>query len=96
MPTPTETIPTPVDEKLDLIWEQFKDDCNAGMSIRRISTRDKAHFKLAVKKYARQLERENILLRQALEHYATCSDLCTCGDGWSHSVARKALDSTVK
>lgn len=31
---------------------------------------------------------ENARLAAALEHYATCSDGCTCGDGWSHDLAR--------
>lgn len=30
-------------------------------------------------------------MRRALEHYAKCSDGCTCGDGWSHDTAREAL-----
>lgn len=30
-------------------------------------------------------------LREALRSYASCSDGCTCGDGWSHDVAREAL-----
>lgn len=39
-------------------------------------------------------ERANIRAdryREALEHYAQCSDGCTCGDGWDHGVAIKAL-----
>lgn len=30
-------------------------------------------------------------LREVLKHYATCSDGCTCGDGWSHEMAKEAL-----
>jgi hypothetical protein len=32
-------------------------------------------------------------LREALRSYATCSDGCTCGDGWSHDAAREALNA---
>ena len=30
-------------------------------------------------------------LREALIHYSTCGDGCTCGDGWDHKAAREAL-----
>ena len=29
--------------------------------------------------------------KAALEHYAACSDGCTCGDGWDHTLAIEAL-----
>lgn len=31
------------------------------------------------------------MLRDTLEGYATCSDGCTCGDGWNHDAATAAL-----
>lgn len=31
------------------------------------------------------------LCKEALESYATCSDGCTCGDGWSHNPAKETL-----
>lgn len=36
------------------------------------------------------------VLTKALEHYATCSDGCTCGDGWSHDIAIRALETAKK
>jgi hypothetical protein len=32
------------------------------------------------------------VLLHALESYSECSDGCTCGDGWSHEFAIKALE----
>ena len=38
-----------------------------------------------------QLLAVNAELIAALQEYATCGDGCTCGDGWSHDIARAAL-----
>ncbi len=44
-------------------------------------------------KYAAIVARVQVL-EEALKTYATCSDGCTCGDGWSHDLARWALGET--
>ena len=41
--------------------------------------------------HARQLERDRAECVETLEHYAACSDGCTCGDGWDHEQARETL-----
>ena len=38
-----------------------------------------------------RLEKKLEIARDALEDYASCSDGCTCGDGWSHDSAKEAL-----
>ncbi len=35
-------------------------------------------------------------LREALEHYASCSDGCICDDGWDHTVAIDALSKAAQ
>ena len=40
-----------------------------------------------------ELEKENHRLREALQVYASCSDGCTCGDGWNHDTAKQALEN---
>ena len=35
-------------------------------------------------------------LVEALEGYATCGDGCTCGDGWDHSSAKRAIQKATK
>ncbi len=39
----------------------------------------------------RIVREERTDLLDVCEHYAECGDGCTCGDGWSHDVARDAI-----
>jgi hypothetical protein len=42
------------------------------------------------------LRKRVAVLEGALRHYAECSEGCTCGDGWSHDVAKMALSETAR
>lgn len=35
------------------------------------------------------------VMREALSHYAQCSDGCTCDDGWNHTAVEQALSQTA-
>ncbi len=43
-----------------------------------------------------EMKAKIVWLREALEYYASCSDGCTCGDGWNHTVAIDALSKAAE
>lgn len=58
-----------------------------------ISSHDHGNCELcdALEKEHEQMTKLLKCYREALEEYAECSDGCTCGDGWGHSTAMRAL-----